>query len=216
MIQNLQVFFLEYMECLVYNLNCRGFFARTNKRSHAASMAIWRNSVTKQGKRQVRTIGTLLFITYILSLSYFLFFSERFGRTDFGSEYRYNLIFFQEIKRYILHLHSFTPEQFILNILGNVFAFTPFGFCMPLIKPKYDRLIRIFICSMLFSLMIESIQLVFKVGSFDVDDILLNTSGALLGFLVFRVCLGYHKKRERLLRVNINGGHICGKKQSKI
>jgi len=38
------------------------------------------------------------------------------------------------------------------------------------------------------SLLVESIQLVFKVGSFDVDDMLLNTFGGVIGYIVFAIC----------------------------
>ena len=38
-----------------------------------------------------------------------------------------------------------------------------------------------------FSLMLETLQLVFKVGSFDVDDMLLNTLGAAAGYLCYRL-----------------------------
>ena len=38
-----------------------------------------------------------------------------------------------------------------------------------------------------FSLLVETIQLVSKVGSFDVDDLLLNTTGGILGFLLYKI-----------------------------
>ena len=40
----------------------------------------------------------------------------------------------------------------------------------------------------LASLLVESIQLVSKLGSFDVDDIMLNTLGGILGYVLFRCC----------------------------
>ena len=38
------------------------------------------------------------------------------------------------------------------------------------------------------SLLVELLQLVFKVGSFDVDDMLLNTFGGVIGYIVFAIC----------------------------
>ena len=38
------------------------------------------------------------------------------------------------------------------------------------------------------SLLVETIQLVTKVGSFDVDDMMLNTLGAFLGYVIFKIC----------------------------
>lgn len=52
----------------------------------------------------------------------------------------------------------------------------------------------------LASLLVESIQLVSKLGSFDVDDIMLNTLGGILGYVLFRCCNAilhiWNKKRN--------------------
>jgi len=41
------------------------------------------------------------------------------------------------------------------------------------------------------SLLVELIQLVTKVGSFDVDDIILNTIGGAIGYIVYKVVRGW-------------------------
>ena len=56
---------------------------------------------------------------------------------------------------------------------------------LPVIWPKTGKVLRILLLSFEFSLCVETIQLVWKVGSFDVDDLLLNTIGALAGYLTF-------------------------------
>ena len=45
------------------------------------------------------------------------------------------------------------------------------------------------------SLVVETIQLITKVGCFDVDDLILNTLGAALGYLAFAVCNYLRRKR---------------------
>ena len=55
----------------------------------------------KETKHIIRTLGTVLFILYVLALIYFLFFSEEYGRVAMEErEYRYNLIPFVEIRRF--------------------------------------------------------------------------------------------------------------------
>ena len=49
--------------------------------------------------------------------------------------------------------------------------------------------------SMALSLGVETIQLFTRVGSFDVDDILLNTIGGVLGYILFVVCSRIRRKR---------------------
>ncbi|MDF2611212.1 MAG: VanZ family protein [Lachnospiraceae bacterium] len=130
----------------------------------------------------------MLFIIYIILLAYFLFFSERYGRTISMEEYRYNLTLFKEVKRFIMYREVIGLESFLVNIIGNVFAFAPFGFVLPIISPQNRKFLNVILLSFEFSLTIELIQLLFKVGIFDVDDILMNTVGGFIGYLCFSLC----------------------------
>lgn len=138
--------------------------------------------------------GWILFYIYILLLSYFLFFSERYGR-DLVTQ-QYNLQLFKEIKRFIKHREQIGLEGFIVNIFGNVLAFMPYGFLLPLLNKAYRKFYRIAFLSILFSLVIETSQLLLKVGVFDVDDILMNSLGGILGYLIFYSMHSVYKKLE--------------------
>lgn len=73
----------------------------------------------KEGKEKLlHVFSTLLFVIYLIGISYFLFFSERYGRTEFNDDYRYNLVLFQEIKRFLKYRHTIGPEGFVVNFLG--------------------------------------------------------------------------------------------------
>lgn len=100
--------------------------------------------------------------------------------------YRYNLHLFKEIKRFWNYRHTLGWKPVCINLLGNIAAFMPFGFFVPLIKKKYCGFFRCTVFSAAFSLCVETVQLVFKVGAFDVDDIVLNTIGGMVGYLLFR------------------------------
>ena len=102
--------------------------------------------------------------------------------------YRYNLELLVEIKRFIKYREQVGFDVFVINILGNIFAFMPFGFLLPIIHNKYRGLLRVGFYSLSFSLAVEAIQMLSRVGIFDVDDILLNTTGGLLGYLLFVIC----------------------------
>lgn len=137
-------------------------------------------------EKSLRIAAAVLFIAYLFLLFYLLFFSEEYGRTMGEQSYRYNLHLFQEIKRFWNHRHLLGWKPVCINLLGNIAAFMPFGFFVPLLKKKYCGFFRCTIFSALFSLFVETIQLVFKVGAFDVDDIVLNTIGGMAGYLLFR------------------------------
>jgi glycopeptide antibiotics resistance protein len=85
-------------------------------------------------------------------------------------------------------------------MIGNVAAFMPFGFFLPIISRRSKKWYNTVMFGFVFSLMLETLQLVFKVGSFDVDDILLNTIGGVLGYIVFVVCNLLRRRNDRKKR----------------
>ena len=133
-----------------------------------------------------KTLKWLIFIAYIAALVYFMFFAEILGRTDVSRTYRYNLVPFKEIKRFVNHFWQLGLTAVLANIAGNVVAFMPFGFCLPLIA---DHRIKFFGC-MLYTFGL----------SLDVDDLMLNTLGGVLGYLTFlcykKMCQ-FHRKRKK-------------------
>lgn len=137
----------------------------------------------RENKRKIRIISWVFFVIYLIMMVYFLFFSERMGRTP-GGCYRYNLIPLTEIKRYLHYRNKIGSFNVLLNLIGNVLCFIPFGFVIPILTQK-QTMLRMVLLSMLASVMIEILQLVSMLGSCDIDDIILNTFGGLLGYLIF-------------------------------
>ncbi|WP_286680770.1 VanZ family protein [Tepidanaerobacter sp. EBM-49] len=74
------------------------------------------------------------------------------------------------------------------NLLGNIAIFAPLGFLLPVIlKRKIHSLKSVVTASFFVSLAMETAQLLFNLGIFDVDDILLNMLGAILGYAFYRL-----------------------------
>ena len=134
--------------------------------------------------KKFRIIGKILFILYILFIVYFLIFSDWYGRTGAMDEYHYNLVLFREIKRFWNYREEVGLFAMFTNLFGNVIIFIPFGFFMPMAS-KYRSIFSAVFYSFGLSLCVETFQLITKVGSFDVDDLLLNTVGGLVGYLIF-------------------------------
>uniref|UniRef100_UPI004056C2A5 VanZ family protein n=1 Tax=Agathobacter sp. TaxID=2021311 RepID=UPI004056C2A5 len=141
------------------------------------------------------------FLAYLLSLCYVLFFAEMFGRTEHPGEYRYNLTLFQEIGRYYrLGIRWNRWRLFILNVIGNIGVFIPFGIFIPTLFSRCKNVFLTIILTLQMSLAVEVIQLVTQVGSFDVDDLLLNTIGGLCGYIIwflFRIIEKLRSKTQR-------------------
>ena len=146
---------------------------------------------SKRGRNIVKWI---IFIAYIAVMVYFLFFAEGYGRSVEGRMYAYNLQPFREIKRFWVHREMLGTFAVFCNLAGNVIGFIPFGMILPVIWPKTGKVLRILLLSFEFSLCVETIQLVWKVGSFDVDDLILNTLGGVIGYLLFWICNKIRRK----------------------
>ena len=138
--------------------------------------------------RKVRIFGRIFFVAYMILALYFMFFSETLDRPMVSDQYRYNLTLFKEITRFWNMRHTYGWNITIINLLGNVVCFMPFGFLLPMVSKRsvFKNFLSVTFLAMLFSIGIETAQLVTKVGAFDVDDIFLNTIGGLLGYIFLK------------------------------
>jgi glycopeptide antibiotics resistance protein len=83
------------------------------------------------------------------------------------------------------------PGLVIQQLLGNVVMFVPLGFLLPLLSTRYRRFALTAAVGLSVSVAIELVQLALLLTlisrrSVDVDDVILNVTGACLGYLVWR------------------------------
>ena len=138
----------------------------------------------------------LLFIVYILLLF------ELLTGTENNSGTGINLVPFSEIFRY-----QIGSKMFIYNTLGNILLFVPFGyFVTRYINGK--SLYQIFVISFVTSLTVEILQV--KLGrSFDVDDILLNVVGGIIGYFVYVALNAIRSHLPKFLQKDFIYNIIC-------
>lgn len=72
----------------------------------------------------------------------------------------------------------------------------PFGFLIPMLFRSYDSWFSIAKLMFWSLLIVESIQFLFKVGSFDVDDIILNVLGGLWGYAIYTATISRSRRRK--------------------
>lgn len=145
--------------------------------------------MNKKYKRAIKRIFWIVFIMYLIAMAYFLFFSEYLNRSSVGTEYRYNLTLFKEVKRSFWCYKAGMYHYFILNFIMNIVAFVPFGFFLPILSTGVQKkgFYYVVFSAFEFTLLIELLQLFLKVGTFDVDDMLLNTVGGVAGYILYRI-----------------------------
>lgn len=148
-------------------------------------------------RRMIRFFSRICFTIYMALLVYFLLLSDGFGRGDGYENYRYNLVPFLEIKRFIKYYEYIDFPSVVINLLGNIVAFIPFGALIRWVVNRKTRWYQATAYTFLFSLCVELLQLVAKVGVFDVDDLILNTLGGLMGFWIYYLLLLINRRRER-------------------
>ena len=146
-------------------------------------------------KETLRIAAILAFLAYLLLLAYLLFFSSTYGRTmEMG--YRYNLKPFFEIRRGIKHIDAVGYRYVLINIAGNIVAFMPFGFLLPFLSERGRNTGKVLFFSFLLTLSAETIQLLSRTGAFDVDDLILNTAGGVLGYWCYRLMFRRRGRKE--------------------
>ncbi|OPF84795.1 VanZ family protein [Streptomyces antioxidans] len=90
-------------------------------------------------------------------------------------------------------------QDTVKQIGGNVLLGAPFGVLLPMLVPKARGAVRVVVVTALAMVAVESVQgLIVEGRAFDIDDVILNTSGALLGYVVVGRWLGHalHPRRR--------------------
>lgn len=138
----------------------------------------------------MKTVWKIIFVTYVCLLLYFVVikFNGSIDRVISIKESRdsgywnYNLYPFRTITRYLEDIfHSYA----YMNILGNIAPFVPMGFLIPIISKKYINALKTISISFICIIGIEVFQLITMLGFFDIDDILLNTFGCIIGYGIY-------------------------------
>lgn len=121
------------------------------------------------------------------------------GIDDIGS-YAGGIIRLEEINLVPFWMwNSFTTYGLVMNVL----LFLPVGAMLPVLYPNARKFIYVTVTGAVLSLLIEVSQL-FNLRATDIDDLMMNTLGAALGYCVYKLFLskirffGYNGKKGRL------------------
>ena len=143
-------------------------------------------------KHAERTPGQIcariLFVVYGC-LMLWLLFGQRVGQPV--NPDNVNLIPLATLKLYLRIVRSTKDAQLLrhafINLAGNVVMFVPLGWFLPVIWKKYRNFFPCVLCLLLVILLVEGIQYLTGLGSCDVDDVILNVVGGILGCWLCRI-----------------------------
>ena len=145
-----------------------------------------------------------LFILYI-ALMLWLLFGQRMGREYSGSYSEVilsnlNLVPFATVKLFLNAIQGsfsdYTVKHSIINLAGNVVMFIPLGFFIPSVSKKYSSFTKCISASAVTILIVEIVQLFTLLGSCDIDDFILNITGVIIGYGIYKGGYSYGKNRK--------------------
>jgi glycopeptide antibiotics resistance protein len=122
-----------------------------------------------------------------------------FGGTQEGAA---NLIPFKTILYYLQGHNGFLIA--CINILGNIIALMPLGFLVPFLFQNMNWN-KIILLSLITGLSIELTQLVLHIGIFDIDDVILNGMGIMIGFWKFNIFSNFSKTAKSIVSAILLG-----------
>lgn len=133
-------------------------------------------------------------MVYLIAIIYLAFISRepapylRYSINPFGAARR-GLEFGGGLISGLLHGDvKVTNWTSLEGIILNILLFIPFGYLLPSLFPRL-RWWQVVLLGLAFSLCIELLQLITKLGYADVDDLINNTLGAAIGWLCYKLIL---------------------------
>jgi glycopeptide antibiotics resistance protein len=141
-------------------------------------------------RKKWKWIGIVLFVSYFAVLIYSTLLT--FNYYVYGKSF--NLVLFDSIE---LMWDSGNIWLMIKNIIGNILLFMPLGFLLPLIWRPLSRFKFMFWIAFGTSAAIEYSQFMYANRIFDIDDILLNGIGGMIGLVFFKTCAFIYRIYER-------------------
>ena len=141
-------------------------------------------------KKFARPILWTIFIIYCFILVYVLFLSRgtRDGFTFVEYMRRFtNFIPFKTIIEYVQRYMDGYRNLSVLNLLGNLALFVPMGMALPCLFKKLNRFWKVVLWVLGMVVVVEIAQGVLRVGSIDIDDVIFNVSGAMVGYGIIKI-----------------------------
>ena len=141
-------------------------------------------------KKFARPALWTVFIIYCFILVYVLFLSRgtRVGFTFAEYMRRFtNFIPFKTIIEYVQRYIDGYRNLSVLNLLGNLALFVPMGMALPCLFKKLNRFWKVTLTVLGMVVIIELVQGLLRVGSIDIDDVIFNVVGAMIGYEIIAI-----------------------------
>ncbi|NMM64349.1 VanZ family protein [Clostridium sp. P21] len=134
-------------------------------------------------------------IHYGMAIAFAIYIISVFHFTGTGT--LYDILYYRFEITQKLNFIPFSNEIDIVVYLQNILLFIPFGILLPSLWKKYDKVLYILVSGFSFSMFIEVTQLLNN-RSTDIDDLILNTIGGLIGYGIYKMFVYVIKSEPEL------------------
>ncbi len=145
-------------------------------------------SIVIKNQKLCKIILSVIFAVYCLALIYILFLRSGHRHLSYVNHLKtsFNLIPFNSIADYFSRFanHQINFVTFISNMLGNLLLFFPMGVLLPNFTPKV-RGGKFIALGVGMIVAVELVQYFSALGALDIDDVILNSVGLVLGYFTF-------------------------------
>ena len=146
-------------------------------------------------KKMIRPALLTAFGIYCFILIYIVFLSRgamiHYSYAQYFRQFT-NFIPFKTIIEYVQRYHNGFRNLSVLNLLGNFVLFMPMGALLPYIIRKLNRFWKVTLTVLGMVVVVEIVQGILRVGSVDIDDVLFNVVGAMIGYGLIRLPFIYN------------------------
>ncbi len=161
------------------------------------------SKTSKTPQKIMKATFCAFFLLYLWFLITLVCFDSYFGRVGFDRLSKWNLqslkdyfknsfniIPFKTILRFVLapfNNSDISAKAIITNLLGNLAAFSPFAFFLPLLFKKLNKFGNFVMAMIAIVTVVELLQFALLTGCCDIDDLILNVGGAVILFLLLKI-----------------------------
>ena len=157
---------------------------------------IWTKNKKMDWKRELQLLLVYLCIVVIVRFTFF-----SFGTVD--GKIQPLILDIKKIVPFRINLLPFVYlfdyeiiNEALLNFVGNTLMFVPVGIVFPIVYKNLNTHIKVIVAGVGFSLIIEILQLPFYDRVSDIDDLILNSSGYILGYFSYLLVKGIKNKKK--------------------
>ena len=142
-----------------------------------ASICLW-YLINKYHKKYSKVLNIVLLVISIIGIVYCTLL-----RNGKGNNY------YIELRPLYSFVLAKTQKEYYREMLMNVFLFVPLGLSLPFVidinKHKYITIVLTILIGLLMSITIEYLQYYYHIGNVEIDDVIMNTIGVIVGSISY-------------------------------